>query len=196
EKKRWGTVFGILNSSYGVSSLFAGFVLGAFLIQHIGWRGVFYLMAGIMGAISILLWFLLKDAPADVKLKAPNEENADHEESTNPLENANLLTAIKAMCCSPQFWLLALSISCQTVGMDVQNFLPMHLSQTKEGVSEGVSGVAASVNGAATALCILFAGPIYDRLSKLWRGVFLISCLMLCIASFAILWLWSTMGVA
>ncbi|MCZ6816767.1 MAG: MFS transporter, partial [Planctomycetota bacterium] len=116
--KNWrGRIWGILSSSSRLSSLFTTLVLGSLLLT-VSWRGVIATSVVIAGAVLSLVFFVLKQSPADVGLRVVASRDGDHQKRPHPLDGATLTEALLGVARSPRVWLLCVSIMCLTVLME------------------------------------------------------------------------------
>ncbi len=86
----------------GLGSLLAGSPL-AWLSEVLGWRGSFWIIAGLTLADALLVWFLVRDKPQDLGL--PPVEPAPQDRAS--LEAIPLGRALSLILGSRDFWLLA-----------------------------------------------------------------------------------------
>ena len=82
--KKWrGRIWGILSSSSRFSSLFTTLVLGSLLLA-VSWRVVIATSAVMTGGVLLLLFFILKQSPADVGLPVVASSDGDNQERPHP----------------------------------------------------------------------------------------------------------------
>jgi predicted MFS family arabinose efflux permease len=98
---KFATLSGLLLSIGAMGNLAATTPL-AFLVQAVGWRGSFYILAGLNAFLTLCLWFLVRDAP-------PSGQTPD----TAHLNKAGPPTAsasMKILFSSWNYWAISLSI--------------------------------------------------------------------------------------
>jgi len=163
--KNWrGRIWGILSSSSRFSSLFATLVLGSLLLA-ISWRGVIAISAVITGGVLLLLFFILKQSPADVGLEFVDSSGGDKRKRPHPLDNATLAEALLSFARSPRVWLICVSSMCLTVLMEFQSFIPIYLKETF-GLTAGIAAITSSAFPIGCLISVLPGGLIFDLLSK------------------------------
>ncbi len=179
--KFWrGRIWGILSSSSMSSSLFTSMVMGSLLLV-ISWRWVIASSLPIAGIFSIVLFFYLKQSPADVGFKAmpsvDGDENNYNPKANHHLDNASLREALISFLKSSRFWLISISIMSLTILMGFQNFLPLYLKEIYN-LSPGKAGIASSVFPLGSMFSVLIGGFIFDKLTKK-RRIFVLGGMMI-----------------
>jgi MFS transporter, OPA family, sugar phosphate sensor protein UhpC len=167
--KLWrGRIWGILSSSSMSSSLFTSLVMGSLLLV-ISWRWVIASSLPIAGVFVILLFFYLKQSPADVGLKimssVDGDDNETKQKSTHHLDKASLGEALIIFVKSSRFWLICISIMSLTILMAFQSFLPLYLKEVFN-LSAGEAGISSSVFPLGSMLSVFIGGFIFDKLTK------------------------------
>ena len=163
--KNWrGRIWGILSSSSRFSSLFTTLVLGSLLLA-VSWRWVIAISAVITGAVLLLLFFILKQSPADVGLEVVASSDEGNQERPHPLDNATLAEALLSFAGSPRVWLICVSVMCLAVLMEFQSFIPIYLKETF-GLTTGVAAITSAAFPIGCLISVLAGGFIFDLLSK------------------------------
>ena len=167
--KIWfGRVWGILSSSSMSSSFFTSILMGTILITT-SWRFTVTVSLPIVFSFSILLFFYLKQSPADVTMD-PYYLKGDKEpiyssKKNHFLDNFSVKAAIKEFLGSSRFWLICVSIMCLTILMAFQGFIPICLKENFN-ISSGQASLASSVFPLGSMFSVLIGGFIYDKLTK------------------------------
>ncbi len=190
--KLWrGRIWGILSSSSMSSSLFTSLVMGSLLLV-ISWRWVIASSLPIAGIFVILLFFYLKQSPADVGFKAmpsvDGDDNENNPNATHHLDNASLGKALISFLKSSRFWLICISIMSLTILMAFQSFLPLYLKEMFN-LSPGKAGIASSVFPLGSMFSIVIGGFIFDKLTKKQR-IFVLGGMMTLATGCIITLLW------
>lgn len=73
EPERYARLISLLFTIGGLGSLMASTPLAA-VSEAIGWRGAFYLMAALTGAIAVLIYLIVRDAPTGSSHEGPRRE--------------------------------------------------------------------------------------------------------------------------
>ena len=103
---RRGTIMGVLTASTATGQMIF-LPLEARLVEHSGWRAVPLLVAGVIALLLPLVFFLVRDRPAELGVLpygATGNEPAEPSRG-NPLANA--LRVLRESAHKPDFWLLA-----------------------------------------------------------------------------------------
>ncbi len=182
--KKWrGRIWGILSSSSRFSSLFTTLVLGSLLLA-VSWRVVIATSAVMTGGVLLLLFFILKQSPADVGLPVVASSDGDSRKRPHPLDDATLAEALLSFVRSPRVWLICISIMCLTVLMEFQSFIPIYLKETF-GLTAGIAAITSSAFPIGCLISVLAGGFVFDALSKK-RRIFVLGGMMvfsvLCVA--------------
>ena len=114
------------------------------LLLWVSWRWVIASALPIAGAITILLFFYLKQSPTNVGMNAMPSVDGDDEsvdpKKTHHLDDASLCDALLNFFQNPRFWLICLSIMCLTILMAFQGFIPIYLKEVFN-LSPGKAGI-------------------------------------------------------
>ncbi len=62
----YGTAMGVVSLSYLFGDAAARRFMGWLLAAGLGWRGVFFVAAGVLFAVFVAVWFWLKESPLDI----------------------------------------------------------------------------------------------------------------------------------
>lgn len=178
--KHWrGRAWGIISSSSMSSWIFASLALGSLLLV-MSWRWVIASSAIMTGAFAILLYFYLKQSPADVGLapipSVDGDDDSDTPQQPHHLDNATPGEALLNFLQSPRFWLICLSIMCLNILMVFQSFMPLYLKETFN-LSPGMAGIASAAFPIGSMFSVLVGGFIFDNLTKK-RRIFVLGSMM------------------
>jgi OPA family glycerol-3-phosphate transporter-like MFS transporter len=159
------TVLAVLCLSYLFGDGLVRLYLGYFIRRGLGWRAIFFIAAGTLGAIAVASWFLLKESPRAVGGQEPaaNPDNLFGEAgaSARPESLGRLLTPLLT---NGVFWLVCVMNFGLTLIRETFNFwTPRYLDQVA-GLSPGDAGLASSVFPFVGGFSVLIAGGISDRL--------------------------------
>ena len=180
-----GRIWGILSSSSRLSSLFTTLALGSLLLV-ISWRWVILTAIVLTGAVLLLLFFLLKQSPADVELELLPSVDPDNPKAPHPFDHATVREALLSFVKSPRVWLICASVMCLTILMEFQSFIPIYLKETF-GLTAGIAAITSSAFPFGCLISVLAGGFIFDTLSKKSRVYVLGGMMVLALACIMVL---------
>lgn len=173
-----GTVLGILSLSYLFGDVVARLFLGSLVDQGVGWRGVFFASAAVLGAILCVSYFTLKSSPADVGEPEPeaNEKNLFGKEG-NAARPRDLLDLLRPFFTSPAFWLVCLMNLGLTIIRETFNFwTPTYLTEYLS-MSAGSAAQASSLFPLFGGLSVIASGMLSDTVLAGRRGLVMVAFL-------------------
>ncbi len=170
-----GRIWGILSSSSRFSSLFTTLVLGSLLLV-VSWHWVIGTAVAIVGGVLLLLFFILKQSPADVGLEIVASANVDNPKKPHHLDDASLAEALLIFVKSPRVWLICVSVMCLTTLMEFQSFIPIYLKETFA-LTAGIAAITSSAFPIGCLISVLVGGFVFDMLTKKTR-VFVLGGMM------------------
>jgi OPA family glycerol-3-phosphate transporter-like MFS transporter len=103
------TIMAVLCLSYlfgdGLGRLYLGFFIG----RGLGWRSIFFVSAGTLGAIAAASWFLLRESPRDVGAEEPpaNPQNVFGEAAASARPES-LAQLVMPLMTNRVFWLVCI----------------------------------------------------------------------------------------
>ena len=165
--RTWGILSTASRAGVVISTLGLGFLLVYALGEvspttHVaenpsGWRWV-PVTAGCLGLLAVIgLWwgFPRQSASAPSNAHRPTP--------------GGLLVTLRLFARADRFWLICASVMCTTMLMALVSFTGLYLAQSFE-VSAGKAATAAAVFPFGCLIAVLFAGFIYDRLTRKRRA--------------------------
>ena len=178
----YGTAMGVISLSYLFGDFFSRLFLGSLISAGVGWRGVFFTSAAILGAIFVVTLLLLKEGPRDVGLPEPHTNPANvfgqEGEEERPGGLANLLLPLLR---SPVFWIVCLlSLGFTLVRETFQDWTPTYLHEVI-GMSAGRAGQVSSLFPLFGGFSVLLVGFLSDRLGRIGRAALILGGLLLSI---------------
>jgi OPA family glycerol-3-phosphate transporter-like MFS transporter len=174
------SIMGVLAVSYLLGDAFARYYLGSFMDHGVGWRGVFFVAAGTLGAIAFVSFFTLRSSPQDVGGQEPaaNPSSVFGKEGGSP-QPESLGRLLRPLLTSWVFWLVCVMNAGLTLIRETFNFwIPTYLTE----VGHLTAGVAAEYSllfpliGAGSAFV---AGVAADRVGGKRGGIMLPSLILL-----------------
>ena len=178
---RYGTVMGIISLSFlfgdAAARAFMGWLIGAGL----GWRGVFWVAAGVLAGLWILNAAWIRESPKDLGLPEPptNPGNLFGAlgEDPNPDAAGPLVATLTR---SPAFWMVCfLSVGMTFLRETFNNWTPIYLV---EGVKLGASSGAglSSLFPLFGGVSVIVAGILGDRFGRGGRAAVILVGMILC----------------
>lgn len=192
--QRYGQVWSIISTSSRVGTIAAGLLLG-YALSLVSWRAVFLISAAVTLGVVFLLWFFLKEKPADVGLTSLADHQHDLAEDgtrdpnhlqaqRHAFDDLSWYQVCGKFLGSGRFWFICLSIVFLTVMMDFLTFIPIYLSESL-GVSPSQASMAGMAFPTGMFAALVATSFVYDRLTKAQLiaclgGLLTVSCL--CVA--------------
>lgn len=173
----YGTVMGIVSLSFLFGDALARGFLGVMIGAGLGWRAIFAVSAGVLGALLVVCLLCLRESPSDIGIEeaVTNPTNLFHEQA-GPTRLTDLL---RPFLSSRTFWLVCLlslgtTILRETFGL----WTPTYFTQ-----AAGMSVAEAAGNSAMFplfgGLSVILCGWSSDRLGRAGRAVLLFVGLLL-----------------
>ena len=129
---RYGTVMGVISLSFLFGDALARAFMGRLIEAGLGWRGVFWVAAGVLGVLWIINFALIRESPGELGFPEPetNPENLFGELGQDPHpEAAGPLWTTLAR--SPAFWLVCLlSLGVTFLRETFNNWTPTYLEES------------------------------------------------------------------
>jgi sugar phosphate permease len=177
----YGTVMGVISLSFLFGDALARAFMGRLIEAGLGWRGVFGVAAGVLGALWILNFALIRESPRELGLTEPetNPENlfGDLGQDPHP-EAAGPLWATLAR--SPAFWLVCLlSLGVTLLRETFNNWTPTYLVEGV-GLEKGQAATMSSLFPFFGGVSVLVAGILGDRFGRGIRAAVILIGMLLC----------------
>ena len=176
----YGTVMGLISLSFLFGDAAARQFMSILLGNGLGWRGIFFACAAVLGALLAANLVLLRETPESRGLPEPepNPANLFREEGNAP-KPKSFSTLLKAFASSPAFLLVCLiSIGVTLVRETFNLWTPTYFSQAL-----GLSNAGAAQQSALFPLLggfsVLLAGFLSDWLGPRGRALIILVGLML-----------------
>ncbi len=155
------SALGILCTSYLLGDATARLILGAFIKGGLGWRGVFFVSAGLLGVIALGAACTLRSGPADIGL--PEGEEPEVGAGPPKGEKEELWKLLGALLLRGSFWLVCLvNFGLTLIRESFNNWTPDFLKQGV-GLDEGDAGMASMAFPLAGAAAAVAGGWLSDR---------------------------------
>ena len=178
---RYGTVMGVISLSFLFGDALARAFMGRLIEAGLGWQGVFGVAAGVLGALWILNFALIRESPEELGLPEPetNPENLfgdlgqdPHPEAVGPLW--------ATLARSPAFWLVCLlSLGVTLLRESFNNWTPTYLVEGV-GLGKGKAATMSSLFPFFGGVSVLAAGILGDRFGRGMRAAVIFIGMLLC----------------
>jgi sugar phosphate permease len=185
---RYGTVMGVISLSFLFGDALARAFMGQLIQAGFGWRGVFWVAAGVLAFLWVVNFILIRESPGELDLPEPetNPANLFGDLGQDPYPDAaGPLWATLAR--SPAFWLVCLlSLGITLLRETFNNWTPTYLV---EGVGLG-KGDAASMSSLFPlfgGVSVLAAGILGDRFGRGVRAGIILVGMLLCALALGVL---------
>ena len=181
--RRYATIMGVLSMSYLLGDAFARGYLGLFLELGVGWRGLFFIAAGTVGAIALVSLFTLKGSPQEVGLKEPNASAANvYGVAGNAPVPPSFGKLIGPLLASPVFWLCGTLNFGLTLIRETFNFWSPTFLTEVTGASNSQAAIGSMVFPLVGAVSAFSAGALSDRFDGRHGRVIFPSIVLLTVA--------------
>jgi len=178
----YGAVMGIISLSYLFGDFLSRQFLGELISQGVGWRGVFFTAASILGVIFLVSLVLVKESPSAVGEPEPmaNPDNVFGEAGQHA-EPTGLRDLLMPLLSNPVFWAVcALSFGFTLLRETFNNWTPDYLTEVAK-MNAGDAAKASSYFPLLGGFSVLLAGYMSDRLGRAGRAALILSGLILTI---------------
>jgi OPA family glycerol-3-phosphate transporter-like MFS transporter len=174
--RAYGTVMAILSLSFLFGDALARQFMGALIAYGLGWRGVFWVCAAVLGLLMILSFAFLRESPVDAGMQ---------EADTNPANllqdeqaSGGALQILRSFLSSKTFLLvcvvsLGTTILRETFGL----WTPTYFTQAT-GMSVAQAAGASSLFPFFGGVSVILCGWLSDRLGRCGRAAILFSGLL------------------
>jgi sugar phosphate permease len=184
----YNTVMGVISLSYLFGDAAARTFIGSLIDAGLGWRGVFWVAAGVLAVLWVVNAVLIRESPGELGLAEPHT-NPDNlfgalGEDPNP-DSAGPLWATLAR--SPAFWTVCLiSMGLTLLRETFQNWTTTYLVQgvgVGDGAAARLSGLFPFFGGCS----VILAGYLGDRLGRRGRAAIILVGIVLCAMALGLL---------
>jgi OPA family glycerol-3-phosphate transporter-like MFS transporter len=183
------TIMGVLAVSYLLGDAFARYYLGFFMLRGVGWRSIFFISAGTLGAIAFVSFFTLRANPQEVGGQEPpaNPANLFGKDGNLP-QPESVGRLLRPLLTSWVFWLVCLMNAGLTLIRETFNFwIPTYLTEVG-GLDAGTAAQYSLLFPLIGAASVFVAGAASDWLAGKRSRIMLPSLVLLTVT----LWLLST----
>jgi OPA family glycerol-3-phosphate transporter-like MFS transporter len=188
---RYGTVMGLISLSYLFGDAAARQFMGILIAHGMGWRGVFFAAAGVLGVLLVLNLVLLREAPQSRGLEEPDAnplnlfetsrfENSEFHDSEDAAPHPkNLRTLLATFAASPIFWLVCLiSIGVTLMRETFNVWTPAYFTQAL-GLSNADAAQKSALFPLFGGVSVVLAGFLSDKLGPKGRALIILVGLLL-----------------
>ncbi len=184
----YSTVMGVISLSYLFGDAPARAFMGRLIEAGLGWRAIFGVTAGVMGALWILNFALIHESPQELGLHEPetNPDNLFGElgQDPNPEAMGPLWTTLAR---SPAFWLVCLLSLGVTLSRETfNNWTPTYFVEGV-GLEKGKAATMSSLFPFFGGLSVLLAGILGDRFGQGIRAAIILIGMLLCSLTLGVL---------
>ncbi len=193
----YGTVMGVLCLSYLFGDAASRYIMSLLLDAGMGWRGIFFTGAGLLGVLFVANLTLLRETPQERGLPAPQANPLNvYGTDAEPEQDARqgLGDLLKPLFSSPTFWVVCLISLGATLLRETFNFwTPTYFVQFVH-LTSGQAASRSAVFPFFGGLSVVASGILSDRLGLNGRNRVLFGGLAL--AAFCLLALANTPSTA
>jgi OPA family glycerol-3-phosphate transporter-like MFS transporter len=191
----YGTVMGVISLSFLFGDAAARGFMRLLIDAGLGWRGVFWVAAGVLAILWVFNVMLLRESPEELNLPEP-AANPDNlfgvlGDDPHPTEAGPVLARLGR---SPAFWIVCLlSLGFTLVRESFNNWTPTYLVEgvgLSKADAAGMSGWFPFFGGVS----VLVAGFLGDRFGRGVRAAIILVGMVLCGLALAVLGSTSFMG--
>jgi OPA family glycerol-3-phosphate transporter-like MFS transporter len=175
----YGTVMAVLSLSYLFGDAAAREIMALLLGAGMGWRGIFFTGAGILGVLFLANLILLRETPQERGLPAPltNPLNLFADEKAKgtdtPAQKRSLGTILRPLLTSRFFWMVCLLSLGTTLLRETFNlWTPTYFSEYV-GLSNATAASRSALFPFFGGVSVLIAGFLSDRLGLNGRSLVL-----------------------
>jgi OPA family glycerol-3-phosphate transporter-like MFS transporter len=185
---RYGAIMGILSLSYLFGDAASRWFMGLLIENGLGWRGVYYVAAGVMAALLVANILFLRNAPGEVGLSEPvaSPEEAIRERQTgDAIAEGTLLQPergigqyVLPLLRSPAFYFVCVMSFGFTIVRETFNDWTPTFYHEALGMGEGLAAKLSALFPLLGGISVLIAGFGSDRLGRLGRPAIILGGLI------------------
>jgi sugar phosphate permease len=171
----YGSVMGIISLSYLFGDAAARQFMGMLIRHGLGWRGVFFVAAGVLFVLFLVNLVLLKETPKEIGIPEPttNPLNLFGEQGEEPAPSS-LKVLLAPLLRSPAFWFVCLlSLGFTLVRETFNTWTPTYFTQ-RVGLSEAEAAEKSALFPLLGGISVLLAGFLSDRLGRGGRAAIIV----------------------
>jgi sugar phosphate permease len=176
----YGTVMGLISLSYLFGDAAARQFMAILIAHGLGWRGVFFAAAAVLGVLLLLNLVFLRETPQSRGLEEPeaNPLNLFHAAGDAP-RPSHLRTLLKTFAVSPVFWLVCMISVGVTLMRETFNlWTPAYFTQAL-GLTNADAAQKSALFPLFGGLSVVFAGFLSDKLGPKGRALIILVGLLL-----------------
>jgi len=176
----YGTVMGLISLSFLFGDAAARQFMAILIAHGLGWRGVFFAAAAVLGVLLLLNLIFLREAPQSRGLPEPeaNPVNLFHATGDAP-RPANLRALLETFASSPIFWLVCLiSIGVTLMRETFNLWTPTYFTQAL-GLTNADAAQKSALFPLLGGLSVVLAGFLSDKLGPRGRALIILVGLLL-----------------
>ncbi len=176
----YGTVMGLISLSYLFGDAAARQFMGVLIAHGLGWRGVFFAAAAVLGVLLMLNLIFLRETPQSRGLEEPdaNPLSLFHARGDQPRPK-NLRVLLETFSASPIFWLVCLISVGVTLMRETFNFwTPAYFTQAL-GLTNADAAQKSALFPLFGGLSVVLAGFLSDKLGPKGRALIILVGLLL-----------------
>ena len=175
----YGTVMGWISLSYLFGDAAARAFLGQLLAWGLGWRGMFFAAACLLGVLAVIAFALLRESPADVGEVEPASAPDTVLLPTDDLQGGHTWTVLRSLLGSSTFWWVCLlSLGFTLMRETFNTWSPTYFTQAV-GLSAANAARSSALFPLLGGVSVLIAGIASDRLGTRGRSVIILSGILL-----------------
>jgi OPA family glycerol-3-phosphate transporter-like MFS transporter len=176
----YGTAMGVISLSYLFGDAASRWFMGLLMDGGVGWRGVFFVCAGVLFTLLVANLFFLKETPKQIGLPEPLSNPANlfgaRGEQAAPTGLGDLLRTLLG---SPAFWLVcALSLGLTLVRETFNTWTPTYYTEVA-GLSKEEAAGKSALFPFFGGVSVLLAGFWSDRIGQKGRATIILGGLIL-----------------
>jgi OPA family glycerol-3-phosphate transporter-like MFS transporter len=176
----YGTVMGLISLSYLFGDAAARQFMGVLIAHGLGWRGVFFAAAAVLGVLLMLNLIFLRETPQSRGLEEPdaNPLSLFDARGDRPRPH-NLRVLLETFAMSPIFWLVCLISVGVTLMRETFNFwTPAYFTQAL-GLTNADAAQKSALFPLFGGLSVVLAGFLSDKLGPKGRALIILVGLLL-----------------
>jgi sugar phosphate permease len=176
----YGTVMGLISLSYLFGDAASRQFMAILIAHGLGWRGVFFAAAAVLGVLLVLNLIFLRETPQSRGLAEPeaNPANLFHASGDAPRPK-DLRALLKTFAVSPVFWLVCLISVGVTLMRETFNvWTPTYFTQAL-GLTNADAAQKSALFPLLGGVSVVLAGFLSDKLGPKGRALIIFAGLLL-----------------
>ncbi len=184
----YGSVMAVVSLSFLFGDAGCRWMMSELMAHGVGWRGVFFFASGALAVLMLTCFVLLREAPEDRGLPAPEVnprnvyagEEASEAATAGDDERVNIAAILRPLLTSVAFWLVCMLAFGTTLLRETFNlWTPTYFVQFA-GLASSVAASRSALFPLCGGISVLLGGFLSDKLGPNGRNILVVAGMSAC----------------